>query len=158
MYSLVKLSLVAFKCINYFLKIRWLLLKHKSFFFSYPQWWRFIGQAIETETFLVSSGFKWSKKKKVLAEKNTAKALLFAKQAQNVWTKYPNLASARIFQISQERRKICFHPKYLEMADSKEGQFIMKTAGETPWSSVFRGSLSHAAVFYLLMRTTVRAD
>lgn len=51
-------------------------------------------------------------------KKNAAKALLFTKQAQNVWTKYPNLASARIFQISQERRKICFHPKYQEMTDS----------------------------------------
>lgn len=158
MYSRVKLSLIVFKCINYFLKIRWLLLKHKSFFSSHtPPWWRFTGQAIETEIFLVSSGFKWSKKKKLLAgKKNAAKALLLTKQAQNVWTKYPNLASTRIFQISQERRKICFHPKYQEITDSKEGQFIMKTPEGTPWSSVFWDH--RAAVFYLILFSKVRSD
>jgi hypothetical protein len=63
-YSLVKLSWIVFKCINYFLKIQQLLLKNKSSLFSNLQRWSVMGQAIEIKIFLVSSGFKRSKREK----------------------------------------------------------------------------------------------
>lgn len=78
-YLLVKLSLIVFKCINYFLKIQRLLLKNKSSLFSNLQRWSVMGQAIEIKTFLVSSGFECSRKGKAVSrqEKKMQQRLYF---------------------------------------------------------------------------------